>query len=411
MNRVLRIGSLFFLVISLLFFSSKPSPASTLTIKGNTVVSMYGFFDSETGWNTKSSPAFFKSNTSFQKVGIKGKTSSESRGQLRLGFKFKNIDAKTSGNITMDSWPNNFRLILSYVKQPIGKDMFIIIGKDWSLVNQRLFKFSSLVFKPYAAGFQGSKRNPQVQIGYRKDFGSYVLALSASGEYLNAKHGIVIGKNISPSGLIISDSAIVSQRKTIPAIAGQVRLQFKTGFGKPSQVIAYYELQPVYLGYGNGERKENSYLYSFASKINIFGFSLIGQYLHTAGLSGIAGIMGNSLKTYSYLYKNDEIIKRKSDALGFETVSPLIEKRFKVILGYVYLNFTNDRQSNDYFLKNEATRVKTTYIMSVVNITKVTKLIMEWDNIRTRYASDNKCDGNFNEASGNQFFVGYRWYF
>ena len=411
MKRILRMGFLYFFVISSTLFFSVSSFASAVTIKGSTRAAMYGFFDSEMGWSEKSTPAFFRSNTSFQKSGFKGKTSSASRGQVRLGFKFKNIDTNTSGNITMDSWPKNFKLILSYVKQPIGKNLYIIIGKDWSLVNQRYFHFSCFVFKPYAAGFQGSKRNPQVQIGYKKDFGNYILNISASGEYMNAKHGIVIGKNISSSGKVISDSSIIADRKTIPAIVGQAKLSFKTGFGKPSQFLAYYAIQPIYLDCGDKEHKKISYLYSFASKINIHGFSLIGQYLHTSGLSGIAGIMGNSLKTYSYLYKNNKIIKRNSDALGFEAVSPLMVSRLRIIFGYVYLNFTNDEESNDFFFENEAERVKTAYIMSVINITKVTKIFMEWNNIRTKYSSDNKCDGDFEEASGNQFFIGYRWYF
>ncbi len=166
-KRILRMNFLYLFVICSTLFFSVSSFASAVTIKGSTRAAMYGFFDSEMGWSEKSTPAFFRSNTSFQKSGFKGKTSSASRGQVRLGFKFKNIDTNTSGNITMDLWPKNFKLILSYVKQPIGKNLYIIIGKDWSLVNQRYFQFSCFVFKPYAAGFQGSKKNPQVQIGYK----------------------------------------------------------------------------------------------------------------------------------------------------------------------------------------------------------------------------------------------------
>ncbi len=401
---------LFVIVISIFSLSIFTNAyGGTITVKGDTEVRLKGFLGYEGGYSTKATPYFYKSNTSMRAKN--DKTNFSSRAQARLSFLFNNSQAHTAGNITMNSWPNNFNLFLAYIKQQFGNGYYVVFGKDWSLVNQRLFRLSSFTFKPYAAGFQGSKRPPQVQIGYKDDFGDYTLNMSAAGEYRDAEHGIVIGKNISPSGSVFSDSNIISERKTIPAIVGQVKLNFKTGFGRPSLLMAYYEIQPAYLGCDSGEHKETSYLYSFASKINMHGFSIIGQYLHTVGFSGIAGIKGNSLKTYSYIYKNNKIIKRKSDAFGFEAVSPFIGKRLKVILGYVYLNFTNDAESDDYFLKNEVRRVKTAYIMSVINVTKLTKLFMEWDNIRTRYASDNKFNGNFNETTGNQFWVGYRYYF
>jgi len=383
--------------------------ALPLKTNSSAVASMYGFLDYGSGWTTKSSPSFYQSNTSAHIIKSKGKISLSARGQLRLGFKFKNPDISTFGNIMADSWPNDFNLELAYVKHKIGKHILIIIGKDWSLVNQRYFHYSSFTFQPYAAGFQGSKRTPQIAIRYKENLKNSNVCFWIAGEYRDSKNGVTIGENKSSSGNLIASSGISSFISTFPAIAGQILFNFKTGFGQPSQIMAYYEIMPVYLESSNAKYKENAYLYSIASKLNIKKISLIWQYIHTLGMSGIAGISGNSFKTFSYINENGYIIKRTSDALGAETLVKPTRKLY-FTLGYVNLNFKNKNKDDDYFLKNEVKRVQTAFASCVVNITKITKVFVEFDRIKTKYSTDNKY-GDFAKAYGSKLFIGYRMYF
>ncbi len=380
------------------------------TSNTSTLVSMYGFLDYANGWSTKTEPSFYQSNTTFKFKDSRNKTLFASRAQVRLGFKFKSADTNTFGNVMTDSWPGDFTLELAYVTHKIGKHIFVTIGKDWSLVNQRLFHFSSFTFKPYAAGFQGSKRITQIQTTYTGSFKGMDLKLSVAFEDRNTENGVIIGENISPNGEKIASSGISSIRKNMPAVVGNAVLVFKTGFGKPSKLMAYYETMPLYLECKDKEHRENAYLYSIASRINIGKLSLIGQYIHTLGMSGIAGIKGNSLKTFSYIYDNGEIIKRTSDTFGGEVYIKCL-KSLGINVGYVYLKFKNKDTNSDYFLKNEVKSVSTAYVAGVVNVTKVTKLFVEWDRIKTRYAAENTYGGNFEKAFGNQLFVGYRMYF
>jgi len=341
-------------------------------------VSIYGFVGYEGGFSTKSSSSFYKSNTSYKKSSLKGKTTFDSMGQIRLGFKFNSEDRKTFGNIRMDSLPTgDLKLKLAYVKHNIGKHLSVMVGRDWSLVNQRYFRFSSFTFKPYAAGFQGSKRTVQLTFRYNKDFGNNLAIFSFGFEDRDSKNGVIVGKN-KQAGKEIASSDISFFRKKLPAFVGQIKLKLKTDFGTPSTVMAYYETMPLYLECKDKEHKETAYLYSLASKLNVGRVTFIGQYLHTLGMSGISGISGNALKTFSYIYENNRVIKRKSDAIGIETCFTPIHG-IGITVGYVNLKFSNKKADNAYFLKNEVKNVKTLYISGVFSLTKCTKLFIIWN--------------------------------
>ncbi len=384
--------------------------ASALHTDGSTRVSVYGFLDYEGGFCKHFSSSFYRSNTSYKYTSSIGTTTFYSRSQVRFALDFKNADTKTSAKIMVDSWPEDFQLELAYVKHSIGKHCSITFGKDWSLVNQRYFHFSSFVFKPYAAGFQGSKRTPQITFKYIKDMRGNFVSFALGVEDRNSKDGIVVGKNIMFSGNEISYSNISSFVKVAPAFVGQIVLGFKTGFGAPSNIMAYYEAMPIYLECKTKKHKETAYLYSIAGKLHINRITLIGQYLHTLGFSGIAGITGNSLKTFSYIYTQQNIIKRQSNTFGVEIAFKPIDS-IDLAAGYVDLNFFNHKTNDNYFLKNEVKNVKTIYVSGIFNITKLTKLFIEWDNIKTKYAIDNSMSGNFHNATGSQLFFGYRMYF
>ena len=406
-----RLACTVLIFLSVVFLYQSRAFASSLNVSTPANASIYGFVGYEGGFSTKSSPSFYKSNTSYKKSSLKGKTTFDSMGQVRLGLKFNSKDRKTFGNIMMDSLPNyDFKLKLAYVKHNIGKHFSVVVGRDWSLVNQRYFRFSSFIFKPYVAGFQGSKRTMQLTFRYNRNFGSNLAIFSFGVEDRDSKNGVIVGKNIGETGKEIASANIPSFRKSVPAFVGQIQLKLKTDFGTPSTVMAYYETMPLYLECKDKERKETAYLYSLATKLNVGRVAFIGQYLHTLGMSGISGISGNALKTFSYIYENNRVIKRKSDALGAETYfTPM--NGVGLTFGYVNLKFSNKKADNAYFLKNEVKNAKTLYISGVFSLTKCTKLFVIWDRIKTKYAVDNSMNGDFEQATGNQIFVGYRMYF
>ncbi len=396
-------------IVSLLGFQNN-ALAQSVRVKGSTVVNVYGFLNYEGGWSNRSFPSFYRSNTSYGIVNGKGKNAFSSEARLRLGFKITNRIAKTHANITFDSWPKGFSLMLAFVRHRIARGLYLTVGKDWSLVSQRYFHFASFSFRPYPAGFNGSKRTAQITASYMKDLGSSSVLLCFGAEDRSLKDGVVVGKNLSSNGTVISDSNISSERKILPAFVGKVEYMFKTGFGKPSQLMGYYEVLPVYLRYANKESRQTAYLYSIAGKLNFEDLALVAQYLHTSGLSGASGITGNALKTYSYVYLDGKIVKRDSNAFGVEIVG-IPFKGLRLALGYVDLKFDNRNSSGKDFLKNEVKYVKTAYVTCVISTSKTTKLYAEWSNIKTRYATDNALSGDFRDAVGNQFFIGYRLYF
>ena len=80
MKRILRVNFLCLFVICFTLFFAVSSFASAVTIKGSTRAYMYGLFYSEINCNIKPT------------------------GQVRLEFKFKNIDMKTRKKIAKIVW-------------------------------------------------------------------------------------------------------------------------------------------------------------------------------------------------------------------------------------------------------------------------------------------------------------------
>ena len=394
------------LVIIMLFVNPFLSLGSIVKVKGDTMVQIWGFLDSEYGVQNHSTD-FFKTNTTTLSQNFE-ETSFTSRSQVRLGFRFVNKETNTIGNIAMDSWKKyGFGLMLAYVKHKISRYASVTLGYDWSLVNERTLHALSSTFRPYPAGFQGSKRTSQVRLDFNFDGENVAPGVSLGFEYRNNKDGVTIGKN-DLNGKVISNSGIDNSRTNIPAIVAQARLGVKTDFGSPSNIMAFYEIQPIYLFYDKNEHKKYPYLYSIASTINISNLSLKGQFIHTHGFTGINGVAGNGFDVYSYIYKNNKLITRDSNALGCELDYNL--KKIKLITAYTYLNVYNKNSDGDYFLKNEVKKAKAYYLMGIVKLTKVTRLFIQWCHIRTTYAKGD-LDGNFAKASGNLVWAGYRMYF
>ena len=408
---IIRYMIMFFILFITLTCMTKEVLAGNIYLKSSNKAILKGWISYKSLFSKKIGKM---SNTSFNinssRYYLKNKQNNwnlNSKGFVRIGFVFINPRAGTMSNITVDSWPGNFNLILAYIKQNLGNNYYIIVGKDWSLVEQHTF--SSYCFVPFPAGFQGSKRFSQVQLMKQIYYKNTVIAPKIAIEYRPDKNGVVIMKNISKAnGSVISDSNIINARKSIPAIAINLSLLFAKGFLPLSRIYGFFEVQPIYLFYNGSEHKENPCVVGGGVNINLpFNVSIASEYIHAIGMVGVSGIMGNNFKTYSYVYHNGKLIKRSSDAFNIEAKLRL-SKNFAVSAGLDSVSFSNMNYSDSFFLKNEVKKVATAFTMINYRLTRVSKIFAEFKNIKTKYSIGN---GNFEEAIGKQYWIGYRYFF
>ena len=388
-------------------FMQFPSFAGELYIKKPFRATIYGWLSYEDSLSKKT---VIMSNTSYvspKNAILSSKWKQNSRAFTRIGFKIFNPSTKTKANITLDSWPQNFNLMLAFVRQGLGDGFYVTVGKDWSLVEEHTF--SSYCFLPFPAGFQGSKRFAQVKLSKKIFYRSMVFKSSVSLEYRPNKNGVVIGKNVNQKdNAIIAESGINSSRTEVPAIALNLSLAFRQDPIKMGRVYTFAELEPIYLYFDNKEHRENPYTLGCGLGFSFpFGLTVASEYIYTLGMSGVSGIEGNNLKTFSYLYENGDFIKRESNAYNIEVKFKLY-KGLAFAGGFDFVCFKNNGSSNSFFLKNEVKHVKTTFLMLETNTTKVTKLFIEFRKIETKYAVSL---GKFYESTGDQIWAGYRYYF
>ena len=390
-----------------LVFTQFSSFAAELYIKKPFRATIYGWLSYENSYSKKT---VIMSNTSYvspKNAILSSKWKQNSRTFARIGFKIFNHLTKTKANITLDSWPQNFNLMLAFVRQDLGNGFYVTVGKDWSLVEEHTF--SSYCFLPFPVGFQGSKRFAQVKLSKEIFYSNMVFKPSISLEYRPNKNSVVIGKNINQKGsATIAESGINSSRTDIPAIALSLSLTFRQNPINAGRVYTFAELEPIYLYFDNKEHKENPYTLGCGLDFGFpFGLTVASEYIHTLGMSGVSGIEGNNLKTFSYLYKNGDFIKRESNAYNIEGKFRL-SKGLAFAGGFDFVYFKNKGSSNSFFLKNEVKHVKTTFLMLEMNTTKLTKLFIEFRKIETKYAVSL---GKFYDSTGDQIWAGYRYYF
>ncbi len=263
------------------------------------------------------------------------------------------------------------------------------------------------MFKPLLAGFQGSKRYPQIQIGKRFRFGSSSIETIkiALEDRLN-RDGVVIGINKTSTGEMLANSGITAQRKMLPAVALNLSMLFKTPFNPtPSKVFSFFEIQQTYLYYDGSWHRKYPYVFGLGAKIGMNKVVFEGEYIHSKGLIGVAGLRGNNLKTFSYIY-NGSLITRESDALC-TSVSLAISKNLSLVGGFGYVRFKNFHHAK-YFLPFEVENVRTYYIDAILKTTNLTQIFIQLNSIRTKYlASQNKTEN----PRGTQVWLGYRYYF
>lgn len=370
----------------------------------------------------------------------------------RIMFRVFNREIGTMGMIMMDSWPfNEFRLKRALIRQYLSDDLYITVGKTRSLINIRAFSFSNRIFKPYLVGFQGEEWTTQAVLTYFKDMGNSSLVLSMGVE---DRDPFIIGTN--GHGRDTVNSYVTDVRRKWPAPVGQVRYNFRLAPGRPSVLMVFGELMPAYFtvenvtevvngnnthggphgggnrAYGGGTSTSGSagaggghgssgtttkitydelgrlaFIYGALARVNLRRITFVAEYLHSRGMMSFAGVGGNSLRTFSYVYHDGKLIQRESDVLGVQAIVTPI-RRLRLAGGYVYFNVSNWNYSDDYFLKNEVKRVKTFFLMGTFNIYGNFNLFAQWTHMKTRYAID---EGEFTSRTGREWTVGIRYRF
>ena len=391
----------------LMVFVQVPSFAGQLDVEKPLKTTIYGWISYKYSYYKRTG---IKSNTSYvlPKNGASNdKWEQNSRAFTRIGLKIFNPLTKTKANITLDSWPKDFNLMLAFVRQGLGDGFYITVGKDWSLIEEHTF--SSYCFLPFPAGFQGSKRFVQIKLSKKIFYNDVTFKPSISLEYRPEKNGVVIGKNINQKDkTIIAESGINSSRTNIPAIALNLSLTFRQNPINLGRVYTFAELESIYLYFDGKEHRVNPYTVGCGLDLNFpFSLTVASEYIHTLGMSGVSGIMGNNLKTFSYLYRSGGLVKRESSAFNIEGKFRL-SKKLMFAGGFDFVSFKNKNSSDSLFLKNEVKNVRTGFIMLEINTTKLTKLFIEFRKIETKYAISL---GKFTETDGDQFWAGYRYYF
>lgn len=370
---------------------STPAYADTVTVKGNTQVTMYGFVRSVFSWNKQMSNDPDRSNMPMQDATATSsalyqqtynKTESDANSLWsRIGFAFKNKDANLSGKIEGDfAHSSNFRLRLAYVKHSFD-NFYIILGQDWILEEMH----PSIDPTPHVvAGFdEDPKRQSQVQIGSKIDMGSANIDIAFAFEY-GAK--IVVGKEVD--------------RVTMPYPVARAILKFDTSFGSPARFYAWGNIIPTYITIGTlTDKSETSYVFGTGIKIPVSIVTVGANYNYTYGAVGYAGL--TSLSPDSWYNVNGSAKATKSNAFNVNaTIKPI--PSVTVGAEYDWVEFQNDNA----FTNNDKPKVDTYLGQVKIKATKYTTLTLEYRHIKAKYFNTiPKINVSDNDFSGDQVFA------
>ena len=376
--------------------------AGTVTVKGDTQATLYGFVWGVYSWNNQMAgnpdeanmPVPDHSSPTYNKVKYQ-----TDPWVTRLGFTFKSGEG-VSGRIEGDFFEEGkFRMRRAYVQHNFD-NFYVLIGQEWCL--EEMFPSISASFTPPAGFDELILRIPQVRVGTKIDLGTANLDLALAFENEGRRAVSLLN---SPYDTV--------DRVTIPAVAGRVIAHIDTNFGSPMEFYALGSVIPVYLdlqditpaGKNITDDSETSYMFQTGIKVPVSMFTLGANYQYTDGAVWFPGAFPTTPESYYDVNGSVEDTTTNSFNVSLR-VTPIP----CVTVGgeYDYVQYKND----DAFTNQDKPKVQT-YVANVeIKTTKHTILTLEW---RHAYAQDFDAvpglgitDDSF---SGDQYYARYIYLF
>ncbi len=409
--------------------------AGTVTVKGDTQATLYGFVWAEYNWANKIEPGLFgetgadyanmpmpedaKNYTTAKKT-----NASADSWVTRIGFAFKNEDAGLTGRIEGGFFHGtNFRLRRGYVQHNFD-NFYVLVGQEWIL--EENFASISAGFTPPVGWDEGILRVPQVKIGTKMDLGSANLDFAIAFEWGN-KAAVSSSK---------ANNALEVNRYTVPTTAARAILHFDTGFGAPAKFYAWGAMIPVYVsnkayvkagavysldnttgkiepdaahkvaaGSLVSDKSETSYAFGLGIKVPVSMVTIGANYEYSDGATNYAG--ATSYQPASYYVDNKGGVQ-DTEMYAYNvnlTVAPM--PCVAVGAEYDYAEFKN----NDIFTNGDKPDVKTIVGNVKVKTTKHTTLVLEWRHFKAEDFNALPTGTADDSFSGNQVFVRYMYVF
>jgi len=369
------------------------SNAGTVTTKGGTNVTMYGFIRTYFGWNKKTE---FLQNTAFETGGGSYKDKTKWSGfdvnQSRLGFKFDSGNG-VGGKLEIDYSPGHFRIRHAYVKQALGQGAWVLVGQTWNL------GFEPASFSINWDGQPGfltiPARSGQIRVGDTFGFGGGSLTLEA---------------NVEDYGDIVSFGQPTNpiQRTAMPGFGLKAKAKFNTGFGSPATVYGFVLGQNFKmrgLGDPNG-KSETPYVLSAGVTLPVSMVTLKSNIIYAKGALGFFGVTPGSIPPCYYVDSNGSIKKASGTAWNLEAkISPAAG--VGLYAGYDQVKFKKkDAVAGGVgtIKKDASTIAGITYKTS-----KNTVAAFEWDHIKTTSIAD--LAGATSSVKGDQGLFMYQYSF
>jgi len=363
--------------------------AGTVQTATDNSISLYGEIKYYTGWTKRCD---FMGNTAYKSDDDKVKFDSYI-GATTLGIdienKNENLEGKIEGDFSNDS--NVFGLTYAYVQHNLNNGPFVLLGKTDQIGEENTFSNNDSA----PAGFNGTDQVMQIRAGGSFDMGSVTITPEIAFEDI---------KDV----LIDSGEANNINRTAFPGIGLKLSGEFKTGFGEPARIYAFYEFQHLYLSKNKnkGEESKTPYVYGAGFDLPVNIAEIQAEYIYGKGSTNYAGAVpaGDLKIPGGYYTKGNSLKARKFYAYNVEAnVSPI--DILNIYGGYDYVRFENHiKEAGDNAAKN------TQAVFAGINLstTKVTTLSLEWDHFKTKYYPK---ASNSETASANQVFLMYDYAF
>ena len=376
-------GLLSFAVCAALLTSS--AFAGTVQTATNNDISLYGEIKYYTGWAKRCD---FMGNTAYESDNDKVKYGSYI-GDTLLGADIKNRNENLEGKIEGDfSNDGIFGLTYAYVQHNLNNGLFVLLGKTDQIAESNTFSNNDSA----PARFNGTDQVMQIRVGGSFDMGSVTITPEIALEDIK--------------DILINEDKINIKRVEFPGIGLKLSGEFKTGFGDPARIYAFYEFQNLKIKNNSKEKSKTPYVYGAGFDLPVNIAEIQSEYIYGKGSLNYAGAAsaGDLSIPGGYYTEGNSLKERKFYAYNIEvSVSPT--DILNIYGGYDYVRFEDHiKEAGD----NTAKNTQTVFAGINLSTTKVTTLSLEWDHFRTEYYPQ---VNNSETASANQVFLMYDYAF